>query len=325
MNHAAEALEIIENAKRILLHLHPKPDQDSVGSALATYYALTQRGKEVTVIAGDSKLPETFRCLPGFKKIVPKNYFEIDTKKFDLFIVQDSGDKRMISKNGEVIFPETLKTIVIDHHQTNTKFGDINIVNTSSAATAELLFDLYKEWGIEITKDIAACLYVGIYGDTGGFKYPNTTPHTFKVAYELTRIYPEFPQLIGELENNNSKAKIYFDALALNSIETFFDDTVAISSVSFGDLEAKHITKEDTDNNIISNILITVKEWKVGVTLIEKLPEEVGVSFRSKNIDVAKVSQSLGGGGHKLASGATLKMPLSEAKKKVVDALEGVC
>ncbi|MFA6297056.1 MAG: bifunctional oligoribonuclease/PAP phosphatase NrnA [Candidatus Paceibacterota bacterium] len=317
--------DLIKETKSVLLHLHVKPDPDSIGSALAMYHALLGLGKKVTVIKGDSSLPEIFSFLPGFKDIVLKNYFEIDVGEFDLFIVQDSGSKDMISRKGEVIFPDHLKTIVIDHHKTNTKFGDVNFVDASYSSTAEYLYDLFKEWGIEITKDIAQCLYIGIYGDTGGFRYSTTTTRTMSVIAELTRIYPDFPKLIEVLEYNNSKEKIYFDAIALGLIETFFDGRVALSCIPFKTMEEKGITREMSDNNIVAGTLLTVKDWEVTGTLIEKAPGEISISFRSKNNkDVSEVAVALGGGGHKFASGTNLWCSLEEAKNKVLETLTQV-
>ena len=313
---------LIKDANSILIHLHVKPDPDSIGSALATYHALLGLGKKVTVIKGDSALPEAFSFLPGFKDIILKNYFEINLADFDLFIIQDSGSKELISRKGEVIFPSSLKTLVIDHHKTNKKYGDVNFVDTSYSATAEYLFNLFKEWGIEITKDIAKCLYIGIYGDTGGFRYSTTTSHTMSVIAQLTKIYPEFPKLIEALEYNNPKENIYFDALALGLVETFFDNTVALSCIPFEAMKEKGITREVSDNNIVASMLLTVKDWEIVGTLIEKSPGEISISLRSKNgRDVSLVAIALGGGGHKPAAGATLWCSLEEAKEKVLQYL----
>jgi len=315
------AYELICSSHSILLHLHPKPDLDSLGSALATFHALSSIGKKVTIIQGDSVLPEAFSFMPGYEHVVRKNFFEINLTDFDLFIIQDASSKEMISRKGEVVFPPHLKTIVIDHHKTNTRYGDINLVDTTYAATCEYLFDIFTEWGIVITKDIAQCLFAGIFTDTGGFKYSSTTIRTLKIITALAEIYPDFPKIINSIENNNSKSNIYFNVLALSSIETYFNDTVAISSVSFEAQQLKQITREDSNNNTIANTLITVKQWGIGVTLIEKAPNEVSVSLRSKEKDISFVSQKLGGGGHAMAAGTVLKMSLEEAKKKVIEAL----
>jgi phosphoesterase RecJ-like protein len=321
-NERAEAFALIQASQHILLHLHPKPDLDSIGSALATYHALRGLGKNVTVMEGDSKLPEGFSSLPGYEAIVHKNYFEIDLGEYDLFIIQDSGSKQLVSRKGEVIFPDTLKTLVIDHHVTNNRYAGLNLVDASYAATSEFLYDLFEAWGIPLTAEIAACLFAGIYGDTGGFKYSSTTSRTLKIGSVLADHYPEFARMISAIENSNSKGKLYFDALALNAIESFLNDTVAISAVSYEEMQKRNITREDSDNSTVANMLLTVKQWKVAVTLIEKLPGEVQISIRSKEKDISRVAERLGGGGHLLAGGALLLMSLDEAKKKVKSALE---
>jgi phosphoesterase RecJ-like protein len=293
-------------------------------------YALASLGKKVTVIKGDSTLPHILSFLPGYSEIVEKDYAEAveegsSLPKFDLFIILDSGSKELISRKSEVIFPKEMKTLVIDHHKTNGKYADVNLVDTSYAATAEYLFDLFNEWNIPITKDIAACLYIGIYGDTGGFRYSSTKPHTMAVVAKLTEIYPDFADLIQSLEYANPKEKILFDGLALNSIETFFEGTVAISSVSYEDLQKKGIRREDIENNTIASMMLTVKEWNIAVTLIEKASNEISISFRSKGVyDVATIAEKIGGGGHMKASGANLFMTRAEAHKKILDII-GQC
>jgi len=322
MNKAREFMDLITNSQRVLLHLHPKPDPDSIGSALATYHALRSMGKEVTVIKGDSELPEILSFLPGYDAIVKKNFFEIDLNDFDLFIIQDSGSLEMISQKGKIVFPSHLRTLVIDHHVTNTKFAETNLVDASYAATSEYLFDLFGEWGIVVDESIAQCLYIGIYGDTGGFRHSNTTPHTMEVIARLVETYPKFTKLTHLIENNNPPEKIYFDALALTNVETFFDNSVAISSVSYAELQEKGISADQIGNNIVANLLISVAQWKIGISLIEKFPNQVAISFRSKNeIDVSLFAKALGGGGHKPAAGAYLNCSLEEAKKKVLSVI----
>ncbi len=320
---AVGAFEAIKKAKRILLHLHVKPDQDSIGSALAMHHILKSIGKDVVVIKGDSDLPKRFSFLPGYENIVHKNYFEINLNEFDLFIIQDSGSKELISQKGDISFPSHLKTLIIDHHSSNIGFGDINIIDPSYSAVSELLYDIFTEWDIKITEDTAACLYVGIYGDTGGFKYASTSVRTMKVISALVEIYPNFLNLIRELDYNLSKEQVLFQGLALNSIETHFNDSVAISIISYDAMQKLNIRREDIDSNTVASNLIMVKNWEIGITMIEREPDQVGISLRSRGkYDVSKVALELGGGGHKPAAGATLRMPLDEAKGKLLDVIK---
>ena len=195
---AGQIWKEIEKAEKILLHCHPNPDPDSVGSALAMMFALQRLGKQVTVIAGDSELPQTMAHLSGFDQIVPKNYFEIKPEEFDLFLILDSSKKNHISQKGEVFFPSSMRTVVIDHHMQDEFYGQINLVDSNYPAVAQMLFDLFEEWQIAISNEIAVCLMLGLYADTGGFKYPRTTTESFLMAARLAEVNPDFPGVIFE-------------------------------------------------------------------------------------------------------------------------------
>ena len=145
---AQEIWEVIQKSERILLHLHPNPDPDSVGSALAMYHALRGVGKQVTVIKGDSVMPAYLSFLPGYELITPKSYLEIDPTKFDLFLMLDISQLNRVTALGEVKFPPTLRTVLIDHHVTAEPFAEINLIAPQYPATAQILFNLFKEWGI---------------------------------------------------------------------------------------------------------------------------------------------------------------------------------
>ncbi len=312
-------------AKSILLHCHPNPDPDSVGSALGLAHALRGVGKAVTVIQGDSDLDFAPGVFPGLETIVKKNWFELDLNNFDLFIALDVSNRQRVSAKGEVTFPPTMKTVVIDHHAGGEAFGRINLIEPSYPATAQILYDLFKVWQINLTHDAALCLLIGIYTDTGGFKYPGTTSATFSAVAELSSLAPDFAQAIFQMENNNPPGRVLFQGLALNAIETFCDNKVAIAAVSYEKLKTKGISESDTAHSPIANILKSVKGWEIGISLIENEPGLVRASFRAradKKYDLAQLAAKLGGGGHSAASGATIKAPLEEAKQLVLKALE---
>src|SRR3989344_6757104 len=185
---APAILGAIKKSKNILLHCHPYPDPDSIGSVLAMSCVLKKMGKKVTAIIGDSNYPDNLACLPNRGWIVPRQYSQIDLGKFDLFIILDSSSPSQVSQLVDVIFPKNMKTIVIDHHRTNEGFGDINLVKADSSSTCQILYDLFNFWGINIDSDVAICLLLGIYADTGGFKYQNANYETLKVVSELAKI-----------------------------------------------------------------------------------------------------------------------------------------
>jgi bifunctional oligoribonuclease and PAP phosphatase NrnA len=316
----------IDHAKNILLHFHPTPDPDSAGSALAVMEFLKNQGKQVAVIGGDSEVPASFACFPGSDQIIPKNYFQIDISQFDLFIILDASSPGQVSKMGDIVFPPTLNTIAIDHHSTNNLFAQINLVDTSYPATGQIIYDLFSLWGVEISKEMAVCLYLAIYTDTGGFKYPLTNNETLEIAAKLAKINPDFPRHIFTYENSNDPQHILYIGLALHSVKLYFSGQVAISAVSYPELQRRHIRRTHTEKMEISNYLKSVIGWNIGIALTEYEPGMVNLSFRtrdSKKYNVAKIAQAIGnGGGHPVAAGATLKMPIAESLKYLLDTIQ---
>ena len=311
----------IEKAHSILLHCHPSPDPDSVGSALAMKFALEQMGKKATVIKGDSEIPEAFMHFPGAHTILQKNFTEIDLAEFDLFIVVDTGSITQISRLKPIQFPLAIRTVAIDHHISNSGFADVNLIEPAYPATSQVLFDLFSIWKIKIDSDIAANLFMGIYTDTGGFKYPGTTVRTFNVAGTLTEIIPEFPKIISDMENSRTLGELRFQALALNSVETFLNGQCGFSIISNQSLVEHNILKSEIHGEQITPILRSISEWKFSGMFVEMEPGQVKISLRSKDgdvYDVSKLAASMGGGGHKAAAGLNLHMSIDEAKKLVV-------
>ena len=322
---ASAIFEAIKKSKRILLHLHPSPDGDSIGSALAMYLYLKDIGKKVTLIKGDSELPQNFRNQPGFSEITKQNYFDTNLSKYDLFIILDTAAPNQISKIENITFPSNLKTVNIDHHGSNPVFANVNLVDDTVMSTCQLVYELFKNWKVKITPEIAINLFIGIYTDTG-FKYQKTTSRTFTIASELVEINPDFPKYIFEIENNSEPGQIYFKGAALSSIELFFNQHVAISSVSFETLTKNNLSSRHTEKSGISNILISVSGWDIGISMVEYKPGICSVSMRTRNAekyDLSKICEATGaGGGHTVAAGATIKKPLPEAKKFLLDIIQ---
>lgn len=322
---APQIWQAIQNANNILLHCHPSPDPDSFGSTLAMFHALKSINKKVTLIKGDSDIPSSAIALPGHDQITPKNFFEINQDEFDLFIIQDTAGLTQISKMKPITFPQSMNTILIDHHTTNPGFANINLIDTTYPATCQIIFDLFKIWQITITKDIASCLFLGLYTDTGGFKYSPANESTFLAAAELAKINPDFTQIIFNWENNLQPEHLAYRSLALNSIELFFNNHVALAATSFEDLQKKGIRATHTEKSEISNALISVNGWEIGATLTETSPQTVNMSFRTRGkYDVSKIASALGGGGHPAAAGATVKMSLPEAKKNLLEVIHKI-
>ena len=317
----------IDRAKNILLHIHSGPDGDSVGSALAFYFVLKNMGKNVTIIGGDSELPPNLATIPGADKIIPKNFFQVDLSQFDLFIILDSSSPSQISHNGKIVFPKNLKTIAIDHHFSNEKFAQINLIMPKHSSTCQIIYDLFQTRRIKINKNIAACLFIGIYTDTGGFKYFNPTYKTFDIASKLAKIYPSFDQLIFGIENNDHPDRLKFFSLLLNSIENHFSNHVAIASISYDEIKKNNLDVNALNSySEITNMLKSVIGWDIAMTFIEFQPNVIKVNFRtrdSKTYDLSKIASTTGaGGGHRAAAGATISKSLPEAKQFILDIIK---
>ncbi|MEN9912818.1 MAG: hypothetical protein RLY66_226 [Candidatus Parcubacteria bacterium] len=315
----------IQKAKSILLHCHPSPDPDSVGSALAMKFAVEQLGKKATVIKGDSDIPQAFMHFPGAKDIVMKNFFEIDLSEFDLFLCLDTAALGRVSTAGTVEFPASMTVVDIDHHPTNPGFGAVNLIESSYPATAQILFDLFKEWNINITSDMAANLFMGLYTDTGGFKFTSVTPKSFEIAAQLVTICPGFSGVIAGMENSNTVSDMHFKGLALASLEPVLGGKVGLSAVPYEALKEKGVSDESVSAGSVSSVLRTVGEFDVVGALVEAEPGMVRASFRSKDankFDVSALAAAFGGGGHRAAAGTLISLPLAEAKQKVVDKIK---
>jgi len=319
----------IDRSKKILLHCHPGPDGDSVGSSLAFYHVLKNMGKDVTVIQGDNPIPRNLLTIPGADKISPKNIFQLDLNQFDLFIINDSSSLKQISRLGDFKLPKNLTTVVIDHHLSSEKFAKINLVLPKYPATCQILFDLFQLRKVKITPKIAACLFIGLYTDSGGFKYVNTTSKTLTIASILTKIYPKFTEIIFNVENNDEPDRLKFISVLLSSIENFYSNHIAIASISYDQIQSLQF-KPQTLNNYseISNMLKSVVGWDIALTMMESQPNVVKISLRtrdSKTYDLSKIALATkAGGGHRAAAGATLNQPLDEAKKTMLNIIKKI-
>ncbi len=318
---AGQILAEIKKAKSILLHCHPSPDPDSVGSALAMKFAIEQLGGKATIIKGDSQFPKAFEHFPGADSILMKSYWEIDPSEYDLMIIQDA-DLRGVSREPYIDkLPENMMVINIDHHRTNKGDGKINLIDPSYPACAELLYDLFKSMGIAITQEIAINLYVGIYTDTGGFKYEGVTQRTYIAGGELFSIYPDMSKVIQKMENSNSIHDLDFLGLGFSCLEQVLDNKVLLSVIPYSKIMEKQIPEGSIKAGLISAQIRTVEGFIFSASLIEAKPNQVRVSIRSsdsKKYDVAKLAQSLGGGGHPAASGISMVCHIDEAKKLLV-------
>lgn len=306
----------IEKAKSIYLASHVQPDGDNIGSLLALGLALKKMNKNVFMLKTDN-IPKDFLFLPNIDLI--KEYDESD---IDLFIALDSSDEERLGSNKELL-QKANNIINIDHHLSNTNFGDINIVDSYAAATCEIVFKLIKKMGIEIDKDIATCLFTGISTDTGSFMYENANEETHLIAAELIRIGIDKQEININIWQNKSLINTKLFIKTLETLKTYFDDRVAIVEVTRDNLRSIGASMEDSEG--VVSFVRDIEGVEVSIMLKEFEENEIKVSMRSKRyVDVSKVCSLFGGGGHKKAAGCTINSNLKEAKKDLIEALEKI-
>ena len=302
-----EAANKIKSAKKILVTAHIQPDGDAIGSTLATAQMLRALGKTAQVFIDDS-VRKNLHALPHFEEIRRP----VDGEKFDadLLLILDTSPDRI----GNVRKLTDAPILNIDHHITNSGDGVELYREHEAAATCEIIFKLARELDAQITPDVATCLYTGLATDTGFFQFSNTRAETLAAASELIRCGVS-PNFISEQLEKKSLAEVQGLRDALNSLKIFYDGKVAGMFLDYA--TAKTF---DSTEGFIDEIRV-IDTVDVAFLITEKAPNFCRVSMRSKGVDVSKIANKLGGGGHIRAAGCTLKTTLAEAEKILVEAI----
>jgi bifunctional oligoribonuclease and PAP phosphatase NrnA len=304
-----EAISAIKKAKSVLIVTHTDPDGDAVGSMLGLYLALKGLGKKVSMYSRD-KVPEIYKFLPQSDKVK----HSLGKGKFDAVIAVDCGGENRVCK--DIKLKTMADTVInIDHHPDNTKFGDINYIEKLSSVS-EILFDLFRRMDIEITKDIAACLYAGIMTDTGNFRYDYTTAKTLDTAAFLARAGADISGIAMAVYESKTQSSVKVLGAAMYRLETSKSGKVAWTGLPRKLMDSIGAKSEDL-TGIVDQIR-SVKGVEVAILFREE-DDGIKVNFRSKfKVNVSEIAKRLGGGGHIRASGAVLNTGFDEAKEKVL-------
>lgn len=312
MSKKYEALyKAIKDSSNILLVPHKYPDGDALGSSLALYIALKKMGKHVWLIS-HTPIPQKYAFLSKDYTFLP---LELVTSDLDLIIGVDCADRDRLNLPDSYL--DKAKLIVnIDHHMTNDYFGDINIVQ-AVAATGEIMVDIFDEFGFEIDKEIATCLYTAIATDTGNFMFSNTTKNTFMRVAELFDTGFEFVEIAQHLFLEKSLEQTRLMGLAINNMELFLDARIALVGISKSDMAS--VGAKEGDCESLVNTAVDIESVDIAIFIREVAKKFYKVSFRSKgDYDIATVAQGFGGGGHKNAAGCALNGEFADVKETVL-------
>jgi phosphoesterase RecJ-like protein len=304
----------LQQAQRILLITHLSPDGDAVGSTLGLTHALHRldSAPRVTPSCADA-IRDRFDMLPGYTQMVTQASAE-----FDLVVALDCGDElRLGSVWANLPDPKPF-LINVDHHISNTRFGQINWVDPSAASTAEMVLHIVDQLGVPLNQDIAACLLYGIVGDTLGFRTPNTTTRQLQYAERCMAAGASLYDCIDQQFNQRSRSLVCLWGKAISAMQ--IKDRIAYTAISKAMRDACGMGISDLN---LSSFLASVNEVDRAAVLVEKDDGRIEISLRAKRgHNVSNAAVTLGGGGHALAAGATIDGPLDTAVKQVLQALK---
>lgn len=311
-----EIKEKIEQSDNIIIVGHVNPDGDTVGAGLALLLGLEKKypNKKIDFVLQDN-VPQNIAFLKGSNKI--KKTEDVADLNYDLAIFVDSATIERVGKVAGIV--GDIFKINIDHHISNPKYGDINVVKDISS-TSEIMYSILKELDIEITLEIGEAIYLGLVNDTGNFAHSNVTDKTFLVASELMSLGVNNNKIVNDFFKTKSYERMKVLGKALSEMVFVEEKKLMHFYLSFDALRSLNAIKDDTEG--IVEELINYSGSEVSLFLREEESGKIKGSLRSKhNIDVNRIAGIFNGGGHIKAAGFTTELPPEEIIKKVVESL----
>jgi phosphoesterase RecJ-like protein len=304
-------VEALRSHVRFLVTTHENPDGDALGSLLAVTLALRGLGKDATMyLSGHAPLPGeyAFMALDGLARDVPEDAGE------RVLLAVDCANESRIGPDPEILHQAPF-TIDIDHHHDNTRFGDVNLIVPDASSTAEVLRDVLRELGAELTPEIAEALYIALVTDTGRFQYANTTPKALRLGAELVEAGADIHRVFQGVYENVQFAKLKLLARALERAQVFEGGALVVSYLLRNDF-AQVGAAEPYSEGIID--YLRAVEGAIVSVLIREPPRSDGptrrVSLRSSTdeVDVSAIARKSAGGGHRQAAGFSSELSIED-------------
>lgn len=310
-------IPILKRSETFIVSGHINPDGDCVGSVCACAQLLRQIGKTVHIFFHDP-VPDNLRFLDVSWSLFSDCQ---EVPVCDCMIVIDTPRPERLG-DGKEFFESQQQTIVIDHHISNSKFGSVNIVDASVSSCGELIYQLFKEMDVAISIPSAQLLYAAISTDTGSFRFANTTERTHRIIAELIKTGIDLKSLNRQLYSYVRRERILLLKRFLNNISFSESGRIGWSFLSQKDLDASQATRDDMDGFV--NYLSDIRDIDVAFFAFDDTDEaRVKVSLRSKDtVDVNKLANLFGGGGHPQAAGCILKDDIQTVVRSIVERAE---
>jgi phosphoesterase RecJ-like protein len=304
---------------RPLLMTHRNPDADGMGAQLAIHDVLCSLGKRPRV-AIPTKLPARYEFLDPKRKIIEDFQPAAFTDR-DSVLVLDTGTWNQLGDFGDWLKTSPLPRAVVDHHRTQDDLGGPRFVDNTAESTGRLAREIIGALGVPLTPTVANHLFMALATDTGWFRHPNATAASYALAAELTAAGANPTLLYEKLYESAPLARFRLIRIALERLQVRANGEVAFSEIYLSDFSATGSRPEDTEDLI--NYPRSVEGVEVGLLFIEQGDGGTKVSFRARSrVDVSKIAEKFGGGGHRLASAARVARPLPMVRDEVLKDVE---
>lgn len=290
----------IDTSQKILLNMHHNPDADSVGSALSMARVLKKWAKEVRILT-PTPIPANLQFLLKDDKVEIVDFSQIDFTAYDFFISNDSSSWPRICGSHDIPFPE-IPFAVIDHHATNQKFGTINLIVPDAAANCQVLYSVFEDWGVDIEPELAEPLLAGIIGDTGALRFPEADINTFEIVTELVSLTDK-NKIMFNLYQSFGQNHIMVWKEIMNNLQIDAEHKFVYSFIK-KEVLGKNGKPFNAKSELADMVFQSIEGTSFGLVGAED-EGYISVSFRAREpVDVSKLAQSLGGGGHAWAAAA---------------------
>jgi bifunctional oligoribonuclease and PAP phosphatase NrnA len=311
------ATAAIDDAKQAVISCHLHPDGDALGSALALHGALVKAGRAAVVSFSEPfEVASQYRFLPGIDHLTPPA--EVPAEP-EVFVCFDTGSLDRLGSLADT-FQRARRTVVIDHHASNTRFGDVNLIDPDAPASAVLCRELLRRLGLPLDQEIATNLYTALVTDTGRFQYQSTVPETHLLAAELLAAGVKQYEVAKHVFETNDIRYLRLLSQVLTRVSQVPEVSLVWTSVTQQDLKAFGIGIDATEGLI--DLVRTDGASDVAAVLKEQPDGGIKVSLRSKGgTNVAEVAGRFGGGGHALAAGFTSDRDAAGTIEGIVEAL----
>ena len=314
-----QIIQQLKNSRSVLIASHVNPDGDAIGSLLAMGLALDALNIKATLY-NESDIPAVYRFLPEIHRI--QNQIS-RVHAYETAIILDCSNLDRIGRATDIV-TQIPMVINIDHHSTNTRFGERQLIDDKACATAELVFRLLKEMDVPISTAMATSIYTGIVTDTGSFRFSNTNASAFEICNEMVLLGVKPKHIARHLYGSYSLGRIKLLNQALGSIEISNNGSLSLMTLTQNMLRQTGTQPEDADGLI--QYARKIEDVKVAALIQEQAngrkhvsaDKNYHVSLRSDgSIDVAAIASTFGGGGHPSAAGFNLESTLDKIKETI--------